>query len=193
MIKRTGRKKAPMAGLEIYGFSVSGCCRSRVRAAAYRTGGASADGQPVQPGAGSRPVTQTARTAGHGLRGAAQNAQTLFVKLVMNGASGVVRAFFRLTGPVQIKFHCVLRRVAHGEILKAGSDAVMSIQWQLRDSALGGCCARSLLRGGWRRVKRYFFDSFFRTSHGCSCPIAVRQPGSHGDLVRYRLIQPPII
>lgn len=103
-----------------------------------QAGGLRPTPKPLQPRPGSRLETQASGAAGHGLRGAAQNAKALFVKLVMDGAIGKAGAFFRLAGPVQIKSHCVLRRVAHGEILKAGSDAVMSVQWQIHDSALAG-------------------------------------------------------
>ena len=134
-----GRKKAPMEGLEKLLLSVGGGLRIDAQAPTIdQAGGLRPTHKPFQPGPGSRLETQASGAAGHGLRGAAQNTKALFVKLVMDGAIGKANAFFRLTGSAQINSHCVLRRVAHGEILKVDGDVLMSFQWQLRDSARSG-------------------------------------------------------
>lgn len=132
-------KKSPVKGLKGLLLSVGGGLRIDAQAPAIdQAGGLPFIRKPLQPGLGSRLETQASRAAGHGLRGAAQNAKALFIKLVMDGASGKANAFFRLSGPAQINSHCVLRRVAHGEILKAGGDVLMSLQWQLCDNAPAG-------------------------------------------------------
>lgn len=85
--------------------------------------------QALQPRPRTRLEAQAAGRAGHGARGAAQDAQALLVEILKNWTVGV------------------MRNGDHAEIVKAGGDAAVSVWWQLHDIA-SAVAARTHANGG---------------------------------------------
>ncbi len=130
-------KKAPGKGLRQL---ITDGLQNRWLAAADHAGrsrrlGGGPAWQTLQPGTGARLKAQAARRAGHCLGSAAQNAQALLVKVMQDCHRSLGSRLVAFSHGVRVQPHKLALLCCHAQIVRAGSDVSVSVQWQLRDTA----------------------------------------------------------